>query len=489
MSNPDRELGSAGSSGRPRRLRDFLELISRSRLAIFGAVLVTSAFLADAIVIAGELFFFESNPYIGIVVWVLLPLAGLVGLVLIPLGLWWRARGSGVTGLAGLTSLVKVVNRLHFFQMILGLSFLNLIIFGTTGYRALHYMESPVFCGAVCHQVMEPEYNVYRRSPHSQVDCVECHIGSGIGHLIKSKLDGTRQLAAVLTGSYSRPIETPLHNLRPAREVCGTCHFPENFHGNLIKVIENYAPDENNTRTVTILNMRVGGGSGPNKHASGIHWHVDEAAAIRYYASDPGREEILRVEHTRPDGSVRVWNNSAHPMPAEPDPKGYREMDCVDCHNRPAHDFLAPDRAMDEWLGDGLLDASIPWMRAIGEELIGASYASTEEARAAIARLPELYRSRYPEAWDEFGARVADSVPVLQEIYALFVYPKMNLQWNTYNSRIGHPTEYTAACFRCHNGLLHDKHGVAITNDCVVCHFVLADKEQDPMILRILEDR
>jgi hypothetical protein len=471
------------------RLRSFLSLISRSRVAIAGAVLVTTAVLADAIIIVSEVFFFESNPYIGIVVWVLFPMLAMFGLVLIPFGLWWRARSKGVRGLSGLAGLMKVVNRRHFFQMILGLSFLNLIIFGTAGYQALHYMESPQFCGSVCHTVMEPEYRVYKRSPHSEVECVDCHIGSGLGHLIKSKLDGTRQLWGVISGDFNRPIQTPIHNLRPAREVCGTCHFPESFHGNTIRVIENYAPDQDNTRTVTILNMRVGGGTGPNKKASGIHWHVDKGSAIRYYASDSKREKILRVEHRKDDGTVRVWNNSEIPMPEEPNPEGFREMDCVDCHNRPTHIFLPPEKALDQWFTDGLLDVEIPWLRAIGEDLIDVTYSSKAEAMEGIATLPDLYRERYPQFWDEFGTRVTASVSVLQDIYGLYVYPEMNLQWNTYNSLLGHPTEFTAACFRCHNGIMKDENGKAITTECTACHYVLADKEKDPMIFRILEDR
>ena len=472
-----------------RRLRDFLSLISRSRLAIAGAVMVTTALLADVIVIISEVFFFESNPYIGIVVWVLLPMLAVIGLVLIPIGLFWKARSRGVRGFTGLSGLVKVVNRRHFFQMILGLSFLNIIIFGTAGYQALHYMESPQFCGALCHQVMEPEFKVYKRSPHSEVGCVDCHVGSGIGHLVKSKLDGTRQLWAVLTGSYDRPIKTPIHNLRPAREVCGTCHFPESFHGNTIKVIQSYEPDESNTRKVTILNMRVGGGTGPNKKASGIHWHVDKGSAIRYYASDPERETILRVEHKRPDGSVRVWSHDEIPMPDDPDPNGFREMDCVDCHNRPTHIFLSADKAMDQWLADGLLDASVPWIRAIGEEILSVEYPSRQAAVEGIAGLPQLYQERYPQHWQEFGEAVEASVAPLQDIHDLYVYPEMNLQWDTYYSLLGHPTEHTAACFRCHNGIMRDEDAIPITTECVACHFVLADKEQDPMILRILEDR
>lgn len=68
-------------------------------------------------------------------------------------------------------------------------------------------------------------------SPHSRVSCVECHIGSGAKWYAKSKLSGARQFLAVTFDTYSKPIETPIRGLRPARETCEECHHPELFSG------------------------------------------------------------------------------------------------------------------------------------------------------------------------------------------------------------------------------------------------------------------
>ena len=32
-----------------------------------------------------------------------------------------------------------------------------------------------------------------------------------------------------MSGDFSRPIPTPLHDQRPARDMCESCHWPERF--------------------------------------------------------------------------------------------------------------------------------------------------------------------------------------------------------------------------------------------------------------------
>ncbi|MHC4909242.1 MAG: NapC/NirT family cytochrome c [Planctomycetota bacterium] len=477
---------------KPRKsLASFLRMLDVSRIAKLGAAFVTTGIIAEILLVVGELFLFESHPYIGIVTYVLLPGLITLGLVLIPVGLFLRVRkarkGFSLGAIEQLAT-GRGISVGHALQVITTLSLLNIVIFALVGYRGFHYTESVEFCGSVCHEVMHPEFDAYARSPHSQVSCVECHIGSGAGWFVKSKLSGARQLFAVAANSYSRPIETPVHNLRPARDVCEVCHRPELFHGNLMKVLEQYEPDEENTRTFTVLNMRVGGGDEAGREAHGIHWHVSKKHEVRYYATDRKRENIVWVEQTNEDGTRRVWTNPDAPF--EPPADAHlRIMDCVDCHNRPTHIFLPPEQALDEQMSVGGIDADVPWIRKLSEELITPRYETADAAMAAISTLPAIYRSRFPEHWDEHEEQVRAAVPVLQEIHRTFVHPDMNIQWNTYNSLIGHATPHTQACFRCHNGILRDGAGAPITVDCKSCHFILANREEDPRILNRLERR
>src|SRR5262249_37420162 len=121
---------------------------------------------------------------------------------------------------------------------------MNIVILSTASYKAVEHMDSTQFCGASCHTVMSPEYTAYVNSTHSRVDCVQCHIGPGAGWFVRSKLSGARQVWAVATGSYSRPIPSPVKHLRPARETCEQCHWPQKFQGDKLVVHTKYADDE-----------------------------------------------------------------------------------------------------------------------------------------------------------------------------------------------------------------------------------------------------
>lgn len=477
------------------RVKLFFDLLATSRLALFGAVLVTTAVGADVMLIIGELLIFESNPYIGIVAYVLFPGMAFTGLLLIPAGLLLVIRKSHRDPVG---KLVRRMSKRHVLQLILSLTLINFVIFAFVGYRSIHFMESAEFCGLTCHQVMSPEYTVYQLSHHSGVSCVECHVGPGVGWLIKSKLDGTRQLAGVVLDNYSRPIQTPIHNMRPAEHICGECHSEESYLGNRIKVTERYEPDEKNTRTFSVVNLRLGDRSTDGGKMSGIHWHSSEDHEIRYWSSDRKREQVIRVELVNEHGETRVWtrpgseHDSGESELEIADDSGHenlRVMDCTDCHNRPTHEFLAPDTALDGLLASGTIDPKIPWIRSVAYEVITKEYTTHDEAMAGIAELPGLYQSRHAESWDEFREAISEVVPVLQNLHTTYVYPSMKIEWNTYPSLIGHPTAHTAACFRCHDGVLVDPNGQQITNDCRACHYVLAEDQQDPMILRMLEDQ
>lgn len=467
----------------------FLDLLATSKVSVFGAVLVTTAVVADAMLIIGEVLIFESNPYIGIVAYVLFPGMAAAGLGLIPVGILLVIRRSHHDPVG---KLVRRVSRKKVFELIVGLTLVNLVIFAFVGYRSIHFMESAEFCGLTCHEVMSPEYTVYQLSHHSGVACVECHVGPGVGWLIKSKLDGTRQLAGVLLDNFSRPIETPIHNMRPAEHICGECHGAGSYLGNRVKVIPRYESDEHNTLLMSVVNFRLGETRAGEELIRGIHWHTNEGLEIRYWSSDEKREQVVRVELTDEHGETRVWTRPGdeYSMSGDEDHLGHaRVMDCVDCHNRPTHEFLAPDASLDGLIGSGAIDARIPWIRAVAYELITEEYETHEQAMDGIDRLGEVYRQEYHEAWEAFEHEIVEATGVLKDLHTTYVYPGMGIQWNTYPSRIGHPTSYTAGCFRCHDGVLRDPAGVQITNDCNACHFVLAEDEKDPIVLRLMEDR
>ncbi len=144
-------------------------------------------------------------------------------------------------------------------------------------------MDSVAFCGQACHSVMQPEFMAYQDRPHSRVPCVQCHIGPGASSFARSKISGARQVLAVTFNTCSRPIPSPVRQLRPAREVCEQCHWPEKFHGDVIRCVYEYGDDEQNTETVTTLRVHVGGGSERLGVATGIHWHMSVGNSDRVH--------------------------------------------------------------------------------------------------------------------------------------------------------------------------------------------------------------
>jgi hypothetical protein len=471
------------------RVRSFLRLLALSPVAVLGAALATVAFIAYFALAFGEVFLFQGNPYWGIVLNVVFPAIAIVGLILIAAGLFFKARamGSGFSfsALAALAE-KRQIRGSYAWQVVVALTTINIVVFGLFSYRGYHFTESREFCGELCHTVMEPEYTVYKLSPHSEISCTACHIGAGATWFVKSKLSGTRQVYAVLTKTYSRPIETPVHSLRPAREVCEVCHRPEIFHGDRIRVIDHFAPDQENTHTYTVLNVRVGGG-GEKAAPHGIHWHVGREHVVRYYASDRKREKIDWIDLTGPADQRRSWTRPGQEISEDTiDPEQIRTMDCIDCHNRPTHIYPPPGVALDDLLARKVIDPRIPWIRKYAEEVLTREYATSEAAMQGIAELTSIYQQREPETWAACRGQIEAAVPHLQETHRLYVYPYMRVRWNTYPSLIGHPESTTLGCFRCHDGILRDQHGETITADCDVCHHVLAREQSDPAILRIL---
>ena len=141
-----------------RFLRPFLQLISLSRISIFGSVLVTSAFSADVLLILGEILFFESHPYIGIVAYMIFPGIMATGLALIPCGIWWRMKKLGkpfsLTTWRKMMELDLIAEPRRIVFILLAFTLVFLVAFSLIGYRSFHYTESREFCGSLCHSVM-----------------------------------------------------------------------------------------------------------------------------------------------------------------------------------------------------------------------------------------------------------------------------------------------------------------------------------------------
>lgn len=458
--------------------------LGRNWISLIGAALTTSAGLTMVGLWGLEAFGgAPSHAYgSGIALFIVLPALFVAGLVLMPVGgaLRWRAlrrRGelaspypaidlSDPTLLRGtaLFSLATVV---------------NVAMVGTGTYRAVHYMDSTEFCGTACHSVMAPEYAAYLDSPHSRVGCVQCHIGPGASWFVKSKLSGARQVLAVNLKTYSRPIPSPVHQLRPARETCEQCHWPRKFHGDKLVVKTKYASDEANTKSVTVLMLRIGG-VGPGGRV-GIHGrHLDEGERIQYRSTDR-RQKISDVDYQGDDGRI-VHFASDEAVDAAAKDGEHRRMDCMDCHNRPTHSFALPERAVDDALAEGRISASLPFVKKEAVELLRTPYPDRASATRAIeSGLPAFYRERYPQVLEKQGPLVQAAAQQVRDIYLRNVFPEMRLGWGAHPNNLGH--DDFPGCFRCHDDKHKSADGKTITQECDACHAVLAMDETDPKVL------
>lgn len=436
-------------------------------VAIAG-VLVTIGSLAVLITLVIAVFAgLLTNPYIGIVVLVALPAFLVIGLVMIAAGARLRSRALARDPARGDWPVVdfRRVDVRRSVMMLAALAPVASVGVLLGGYSTLHWMETPTFCGQACHAPMEPQYAAWSAAPHAQIPCVACHISDGAAGFMEAKLNGVRQLALVATNSYPRPIP-PGAKIHPGGQAatCRNCHTPERAVGDRLRVIREYADDETNTESATMLQMHLG--AGPGSSSRSIHWHANPAIRIEYVATDPARETIPYVRVTDANGRVKEY---IAPDTQQEVIKGgaRRVMDCIDCHNTVGHPIAsAPERAVDNAIAAGQISRDLPFVRREGVRLLTASHATKEEADRAIDEgLRGFYASR-GRPTDQ--AEVTRSIRALQTVFGQNVFPAMKVTWGSYPDNRGHVT--STGCFRCHDDSHSASDGTTISADCEYCH-------------------
>jgi len=474
-------------------MKQFLGTLTRHPLSLVGASLTTAAAVLILSVFILQLYGFEGGPYSGILAYLVLPGFFILGLILIPIGLRMQRRREAEAAAGGAPVKALPVVDLNqprtrqLFLTFLGLTVANLLILALVTYKGVEVLDSTMFCGEACHSVMDPEFTAYSRSPHARVGCVDCHIGPGADWFVKSKLSGAWQGVSVNLKLYPTPIPTPVHNLRPARETCEQCHWPEKFTGDRLRVRTHFEEDEANTETKSVLLVKVGGlkreGGGGEMRAQGIHWHVDKNNEIRYL-SDDLRENIYEIELTRPNAIIDRYKREGQEIPAGVKTE-WRTMDCVDCHNRPTHIYRLPQHEIDAALEDGRIDRALPYIKREGMKALQVDYPSHEAAETGIAaQITGFYAKEYPELAASRKTEIDKAATELGHLYTVNVFPSMQIKWGTYPNHIGHQ-DYPG-CFRCHDDEMKTERGKAISQDCDTCHSLLAMEESDPEVLKQL---
>ncbi len=423
-----------------------------------------------------EFFADDAHPYMGIIAFIILPGILIIGLIIASSGII-REKRRETLGISrrGRFPVVNLNDPKQLrISIIVSTGTLLLLIFSAFGsFKAYEYTESDSFCGTVCHEVMEPEYVAYLSSPHSRVGCVKCHIGSGASWFVKAKISGAYQVYSVLFNKYSRPIPTPVHELRPAEGTCEHCHSPEHFFSEIKYSSDYFLYDEKNTKSSISMLLKIGGGRGELGKAEGIHWHMDKANSISYIHTDEKRNIIPWVRLNKNDGKTITFRSTEIPFDENNyDEDNLRIMDCIDCHNRPSHIFNPADKSVNLSLSMGKIDVELPYIKSLAVEALEFPYSNKVVGIDSIKTFIEgFYRTNYPELSRLKKQSILKSIIEIQKIYARNYFPKMNTNWKAFPNHISHL--YDTGCFRCHDGKHVSDEGKIISKDCTLCHTII----------------
>ena len=446
-------------------------------ITMAGVALVTLAGFSWLFALPANIRGNVSNPYIGLLTFIAIPIVFFAGLILIPIGIA-LGRRKAAAALNPPVDRRAAWRRAGMFFTIMTMA--NLVIGSQLTYRAVEHMETNQFCGQSCH-VMKPEFTAHLLPPHQQVACSTCHIAPGATGWLKAKMAGTNQLLAVTFNTFPRPIESGLESNRLASsaDTCEQCHARGKVIGPRLRMHSSFKDDEANTRSETVLMMLVGGGA-----TGGIHGaHMGPGVHIRYAASDKKRQTIPWVEYTNGGATQTYLADGTTPEAARALPTF--EMQCVDCHNRAAHAFELAEHAIDHAMAAGQIAATLPFAKKTGVELLKAAYTSDDDAAQKIpAGLNAFYQQKYGDIWAKRSNDVQLAGQALLAIYRNNVFPDLKVTWGTYPNNLGHIDD--PGCFRCHDGGHSTADKKVITQDCSTCHQMLATDETDPAILKTL---
>ncbi len=454
-------------------------------ISYLGSIIALIAWITLIFFVVQIYFFGVNNVYFDLFTFVVTPGFLVLGHLLIPIGMYRTRRklkrGIEVSGDKILMLNLrdsKTRNAILIFSVV-SIFFIISTVIGS--FKAFQYTESVEFCGKLCHKVMNPEYVAYQNSPHAKVKCAECHVGEGADFYVKSKMSGLRQVFKYSLNSYVRPIVTPIENLRPARETCEKCHWPQKFYTNALRHEKYFLSDSANTHWDIILNMKIGANHQSLGLTEGIHWHINKDFQIEY-KSNAKRDSIFWVRVIdKKSGKETVFTDAGQGVkPEKINEAEMRTMDCMDCHNRPSHEFHSPSRYVNDVLASPNKYAAIPWIKSAAMEALKEPFATTESAMSGIKnKIIKFYKDQYPNLYKIYSSNITNAITAITDAFSMNAFPEMKVTYSVYPRHIGHLE--SEGCFRCHNDRFKSPSGKVISKDCNLCHTIVAQGKVDSM--------
>ncbi len=453
----------------------------RNPISILGTIIASIAFTTIVLLIAMTYFFHVGSVYFDLFTFIVVPIFLVGGLVLIAFGMFmtWRKKKRGGKRFPEINLNDKKQRNAATIFIVVTVVFIIMTVIGTN--EGIKYSESREFCGTMCHKAMNPEYVAYHHGPHAEVSCSDCHVGEGVDYFVKAKISGMRQLYKYITGSYNRPISTPITNLRPASQTCEKCHWPQKFYTYLLRSEKYFLTDSANTEWDVVLKMKVGPDNPALGLAEGIHWHINSDIKIEYKANEK-RDTIYWVKVINSKtGKETVFLDEAQTSIKmnDIDKIESRTMDCMDCHNRPAHEYRSPSNFVNSLLIAKKIPAYLPWIKKIAmDALWNKEYSTLDSAKEGLSDyILGAYKKNHPQIFTKYNKEIKDAISYIQEEYSHNVFPEMKINYSTYPRHIGHLE--TNGCFRCHNNTFKSADGKVISNNCDLCHTILAQGAKD----------
>ncbi len=446
----------------------------RNVVSYFGGIIIALSLLLILIFLLLTFTQTLPSPYLGILTYLISPGLLILGVLVFLLGMFLERRRRRLLGVAEALPLPTLdLNNARQRQKLAAVLIAGCVlavILSILAYKAYLFTDSVTFCGKICHRVMEPEYTAYLNGPHARVPCVDCHVGPGVAWYLRSKVAGVPQVFGIFFQNYPKPIPTPIENLRPARETCEQCHWPQQFYGAQLVQNPYFRHDEKNTAEQISLLVKTGGGSPRLGENAGIHWHMIINNKIYFRATDRALQQIPWIKKVLPDGSVTVYKSTnAKISDQEINRLRVHLMDCMNCHNRPAHMFRPPDALVDRNLANGNISPKLPWIKKLAVLALVQSYKDRQIAPVEIRKnLEGYYAQNYPHVLKNQKPLVDQAVQTISSIYEQSVFPDMKVNWLTYPNDIGHRN--WPGCFRCHDGQHVNEAGQVLNRVCTTCH-------------------
>lgn len=468
----------ASPSNAPNLLRHF-----RNWLSLLGLIIVAGSIFAFLLLLVFDFTTKGSNPYVGILTYIVAPTFFFLGNALAAIGwLWnWKRRREPQSLIH--FDLSRLKDR-RLFMLFIAAGLLFLLVSSVGSYQTYTYTNSNQFCATACHSVMEPQGTAYEYDVHSKVSCVECHVGPGPKGTFKAKWHGLYKVYSLSFDKYPKPLDADPHYLPATQDSCLKCHDTQEIaQDDVAHTYHHYLSDRENTPFSVSLRLKLSpdpDGATPTK---GIHWHAQPENAVEFTTSIENPNVIPWIKATNQAGQSAEYKfvPPEDALPEDvPDLSKVTEptlMSCFDCHSRPAHGFPKPNDLIEEAMRRGTLDKSLPELKYVIAQVFEAEHVTQADALLAIeTELKSAYKK-------QDAAIVNQAIASAQELYARSIFPHMKADWRSYPDFIGHKDNL--GCFRCHD----DKHvsldgtRVLSAKNCSSCHDVIAQGDPKAMTL------